>query len=220
MTATARSAPILALVTHVAILAGSGCAGPDVPAPSSSTGELTALLDRAEPRLIPSGPAAEFYQSRSAERASAPALSDPLRRSVVERIRATATATSGAQIVVDPRLDAAMGDLARTLGEGQQRRSAAVEFLLNHYGVVEPMPQLHVLHIDRAAEDEIAGRLASAYSPPSRTDTLLSIGLGVNRATSQMTVILAIQAKYLDLAPVVRSHPADALVRVAGRMLT
>lgn len=206
------------LVCLLVIVACGPRPGPrDGFAPEDSAEELIALLDRQTGSLAPGLAGAEVYQSQPAARREMVALSDPLRSNIFHALRTTAS-QRGVAIVPDGRLDSAMDDLARALRDDEQPSSAAVEFLLSHYGVVEPFPRLRVLRIHRAGEGQIAGSLARSFAPPGH-DRLLSVGIGVNRASSFTSVVVATQPKHLDLAPVQRRFPSAATITLAGRLL-
>ena len=201
------------VVSAVALGCGSRSEGP----PAESAEDLVALLDRQTGSLSPGQPGAEVYQSQPAARREMAALSDPLRGNIFHALR-TSSARRGVTVVPDGRLDAAMDDLARALREDEQPHSAAVEFLLGHYGVVEPYPQLRILRVHRAGEGQIAPELARSFSPPGH-DPLLSVGIGVSRASSFTSVVVASQPKHLDLAAVPRAFTSGATISLSGRLL-
>ncbi len=202
-----------------AVLAGAlGCAPAGGQTARGNAAELVSVLDRAgTDRLVPYRPAATVYESQPVARRQLPALDESLRARLFHSIQRGA-ADDKIRIVADSRLDAAMDDLARVLRQGEEPRSEAVEFLLAHYGVVEPYPVIQILRVRRASDAEMIGKLLQAFSM-STGDPLISIGVGVNRATSFVTVLVAVQPKHLDLDPVARTLPARAKFALSGRLL-
>jgi uncharacterized protein YkwD len=195
------------------------CSGHTAPPPEAADQRaLVELLDQGdEPRLSPIKPAADTYQSQPAAQRQAAMFDDPLRASLQATVR-NAGKANGVTVVPDSRLDAAMADLARGLRGEEQPSSAAVEFLLAHYGVVEPYPVFHVIRVARAQESSIPDEIGRRFTVPP-PDRLVSVGVGIHRATSITTVVLAVQRKYLDLEPVPRQMTADATLTLRGRLL-
>jgi len=168
-------------------------------------------------RLVPRQAGAESYESRPAQAIDFAPFGDQL-RTLVQKGAQAAGRKQGTQVVPDTRLDAAMTDLARSLREGESLRSEAVDFILSHYGIVEPYPTMLFVRVphgaDGAALDHIGRKLELPKGKP-----LVTIGVGIDRATSTTFAIVAIQDKSLDLDPVPRQLPRNGRARVSGKLL-
>jgi Cysteine-rich secretory protein family len=168
-------------------------------------------------RLVPRKAGAPSYESRPASESTFTPFGDPL-RAEVQRAAAAAGRKQGTRVVPDTRLDAAMTDLARALREGESPHSEAVDFVLSHYGIVEPYPQLRFVRFKRAAEATALESLTQKIRLPSGKP-LATIGVGLDRDTSWLLVIVAIQDKSLDLEAVPRRLPHGGQTPVAGKLL-
>ncbi|HVZ73699.1 MAG TPA: CAP domain-containing protein [Polyangia bacterium] len=192
-------AAAVAAMTALAVVAG------DPVAPSSR-------------RLVPRQPGAESYESKPA---AAPAFSpfDDQTRTLVQRGVIAVGRREGMRVVTDARLDAAMNDLARGLREGESPHSEAVEFVLSHHGVVEPYPLMTFLRTSREApNDQVVEHVLHGLTLP-KGKPLVTVGVGLDRATSDLLVVVALQDKALDLDPVPRRLPHEGHVRVSGKLL-
>src|SRR5207302_444847 len=114
--------------------------------------------------------------------------------------------------------DEGMTHLARALREGESPHSEAVDFVLSHHGIVEPYPKLCFVRAPRAAEDQVLDTLVHKLQLPEGKP-LATIGVGLDRDTSSMLVLVAIQDKSLDLDPVPRRLPPGGRTRVSGKLL-
>jgi hypothetical protein len=136
----------------------------------------------------------------------------------VQRAAVAMGQRQGTRVVPDARLDAAMNDLARGLREGESPRGEAVEFVLGHRGIVEPFPTLLFVRAPVEAEAALRERvLADLKLPPGKP--LVTIGVGLDRQTSLLMAVVALQDKALDLDPVPRHVAHGGHARVAGKLL-
>jgi uncharacterized protein YkwD len=205
--------------------AAAGCAesfptvGPR-PAPSSHAAPPSGRVATGAPRrLVPRSAGAASYESRPAQEAAhqRALFGDPLRQAVQEALR-DAGAQNGVQVVPDVRLDEAMTDLARALRPGESVRGEAVEFVLGHHGIIEPYPRMAFVQSQGASTGQIAGALAGRTSfPPGAR--LVTCGVGIDRDTSLITVLVAMQDKLLDLQPVPRRAAVGATLSLTGELL-
>jgi uncharacterized protein YkwD len=211
-----RGAGAALVIAACAALAACGGAGNATA--TDAPRELADVLARMDaPLLVPGRPAAAVYASEPAARRQIAALDEPLRVRIFQAVRDAAT-QRGITVIPDSRLDAVMGDLVRVLSAHEHSRSAAVEFLLSHHGVIEPYPVIHGVHARAADDRDIIQLLVDSIALPTDGD-LVTLGIGVDRATSENRVLVAIQAKLLDLAPVQRVWPGDAEIELSGRLL-
>jgi uncharacterized protein YkwD len=168
-------------------------------------------------RLVPRQPGAASYESRPAPAADFAPFGDQL-RTLVQKAAAAEGRRQGTRVVPDTRLDAAMTDLARALRERENPHSEAVEFVLAHYGIVEPYPKMRLVRVTRGGESAVVDLLARKLELPAGKP-LATIGVGIDRATSTWLVIVAVQDKSLDLDPVARQLPHEGHARVSGKLL-
>jgi hypothetical protein len=178
---------------------------------------LAELAPAPARRLVPRQAGAESYESRPAPASDFAPFGDQL-RTLVQKGAAAAGRKQGTRVVPDTRLDAAMTDLARALRERESVRSEAVDFILSHYGIVEPYPSMLFLHVPRGADGSALGLIGRDLELP-KGKPLVTIGVGIDRATSTTLVIVAVQDKSLDLEPVPRQLPRDGRARVSGKLL-
>jgi uncharacterized protein YkwD len=191
---------------------------PAVAALATLLAAATALAQPPARRIVPRRPGAAVYESRPAEDRQLAMFSDPL-RVAIHRAIAQAGAEHGVQVVPDARVDEAMSDLARALRPGERARGEAVEFVLGHHGVIEPYPRISFVQATGAARPgDLLGPLLQQVSFPPAAG-LVTAGVGIDRDTSLVTVLVALQEKALDLDPVPRAVAATDLIRLSGVLL-
>jgi len=194
----------------------AGCGGSQSPA-ALDTGAIAALDRNSSPQITPQGAAAAVYESKAAEARRIPPLDEPLRAGLVEALQ-RAAGSRGVSVLADERLDEAMSDLARALRPEEQPRSDAVEFLLGYHGIIEPYPQLLVVSVPEQEYDQAVQELLDAAELPPAAKTV-TVGVGIDRSLSLHTIVVAIQAKHLDLQPVQRAQESGARLMLQGRLL-
>jgi uncharacterized protein YkwD len=168
-------------------------------------------------QLIPRKPASKIYESRPLAQAGSQLSADPFRRAV-QQAAVDAGRRRGQRVLPDVRLDDAMNDLAHALPEGEIPFGEAVEFVLNHYGIVEPYPKLLVENFPRTKENALRQAVSQELELP-RGSALVTIGVGVDRGVSSTTVVIAFQDKGVDMEPVPRELPLGGRAQVAGTLL-
>lgn len=207
-------------VLCAAALVGSVACGGSTSS-SGGGGERGALgaLDRIDsPELIPQRKAARVYRSDPLETRQLAALRDSLRAAILQRVQRKAL-SARVRVISDERLDRVAADLARTVGANELPRSEAVSFLLGYYGVVEPYPEMSMSRVhSKAPEDKIVAHVTSGISLP-KNSSVVTMGIGVSRVTTRMTIVVALQGKHIDLKPVARKQPAGARVELRGALL-
>jgi uncharacterized protein YkwD len=196
------------------LAAGSACSGGGANRPVDP-GALAAL-DQDTQSIAPHGDAATAFESKPAAARTLPSLDDPLRLRLVEGYQ-RAGAAAGITVVSDERLDRAMADLARSLGDHEDPRSEAVAFLLGFHGIIEPYPELVMMDAHPQAYEQLAARaLASPKLPPAK---VVTVGIGIDSSRTVHKIVLALQEKHLDLAPVARLQPSGASFELVGSLL-
>jgi uncharacterized protein YkwD len=173
-------------------------------------------LDGDNQRVTPGGDPAAAFESRPAATRTLPSLEDPLRRRLVQGYQ-RAGATTGITVVADERLDRAMDDLARSLDDGEDPRSEVVEFLLECHGIIEPYPVLLLLGANRQGYDQLVSRVLA--SPDLPRAAVVTVGVGIDPSRTVHKIVVALQEKHLDLAPVARLQPSGAAFELAGSLL-
>jgi uncharacterized protein YkwD len=186
---------------------------------------LALLLAEAaapERRLVPRQAGAASFESKPAPAADFEPFGDPL-RARVQKAAAFVGRKQGVRVVPDTRLDAAMTDLARAMRERENVRSEAVEFILGHYGIVEPYPRFVIARVARGTDPRASDNTAFEVLAPKLElpagRPLATIGVGIDRATSTWLVVVAIQDKSIDLEPVPRQLPHEGRAPVTGKLL-
>jgi uncharacterized protein YkwD len=203
---------VCALGSVLAVVGSCGGAAANRPV---ERGALDAL-DGDNQRVTPGGDPAAAFESRPAATRTLPPLEDPLRRQLVQGYQ-RAGAAAGITVVADERLDRAMDDLARALDDGENPRSEAVEFLLGCHGIIEPYPELQLLGANRQGYDLLLSRVLAAPNLPRAA--VVTVGVGIDTSRTMHRIVVALQEKHLDLAPVARLQPSGAAFELAGSLL-
>jgi uncharacterized protein YkwD len=203
---------VLAVLAVLAV--GGACGGGRANQPADH-GALEAL-DHGRQRVAPLGEPAAAFESKPAAARTLPSLENPLRLRLVQGYQ-RAGAAAGITVIPDERLDRAMADLARSLDDGEDPRSETVEFLLGFHGIIEPYPGLAMLDAHPQVYDQlVANVLASPKLPRAR---VVTVGVGIDTSRTVHKIVVALQEKHLDLAPVARSQPSGAAFELAGSLL-
>jgi uncharacterized protein YkwD len=196
------------------LAAGGSCSGGGANRPIDHG--VVEALDSDSQRVAPHGEPGSVFESRPAAGRTLPPLEDPLRLRLVEGYQRAGAATR-TTVVADERLDRAMNDLARALDDGEDPRSEAVEFLLGFHGIIEPYPELVVSSANPQAYDQLLARVLA--SPKLPRAEVVTVGVGIDTSRTMHKIVVALQAKHLDLAPVARSQSSGAAFELAGSLL-
>jgi uncharacterized protein YkwD len=121
-------------------------------------------------------------------------------------------------LVRDGRLDRVAGDIARATAGRRAPPPDGVAFLLWHYGVVEPEPNLFLLRGDDGAEGSALQSLRAQLLAATTAHEWRRVGIGVERTAGQWSAAVIFQEKHLDIEPVPRTLADGAAVAVAGRV--
>jgi uncharacterized protein YkwD len=187
-----------------------GCAGA---AGSASTASPGLAAEVPVVAGVPSGAAAEIYSTEG----SASVTADRFAGRLVAEVDQSRKRQGLAPLLRDGRLDRVAADLALVTGAVRAPPPETVAFLLTYYGVVEPEPNLVLVHGDDGAEASAAlglrGQLASAAA-----STWRRAGVGVRRAAGQWSAVLVFQEKNFDIDPVPRRLASGGQVDIAGRI--
>jgi uncharacterized protein YkwD len=214
-----RRALAVALGLLATIVAGmAGYAQTPTAAPAAPVAApAPAAAVAAGRRVVPRRGGAAVYESRPAQDRQLAMFSDPLRLAAHRAVR-EAGDRRGVQVVPDLRLDEAMSDLARSLRPGERVRSEAIEFVLGHHGIIEPYPRLAFVQGSGQHPRELLDALLLQISFASAGD-LVTAGVGIDRDTSLVTALVALQDKALDLDPVPRTLATTDTIHLSGTLL-
>jgi uncharacterized protein YkwD len=183
-----------------------------------STGLPPAAQVASGPRLVPTGRAASHYRSSEAAADRAELRADPLREAIVAAVRSLARHDGVAAPKPDARLDAAMNDFARTLGPDDLPAPESVDFVLAHYGLIDPPPHWLLERATPGSDGEMAERTAPPVVEALKSTTAARIGVGVARAATEVRVVVAVQEIDVELRPIPRQMARGARVPIAGRV--
>jgi uncharacterized protein YkwD len=166
--------------------------------------------------LRPSGPGAREYAAASDE-AAVP--HDPLRAAIVKEAIAIARREKRPAPEPDARLDAALDDLAHNLRSDDLPALEVVDFLLTHYGIVEPSPHLLLSRATAGADREIRQQAGKEIAEVIKTGSVGRVGVGIDRAGDLMYVVIGLQETHIAMQPVPRQLPHGGHAAVAGKLL-
>ena len=193
---------------------GGSCSGGGANRPIDR-GAMEAL-DHDTQRVAPHDEPAAAFESKPVAARTLPPLEDPLRLRLVQGYQ-RAGAAAGITVVPDERLDRAMDDLARSLDDGEDPRSETVEFLLGFHGIIEPYPELLLFDANPQGYDQQLARVLA--SPKLPRAGVVTVGVGIDASRTVHKIVVALQEKYLDLAPVARLQPSGAAFELVGSLL-
>lgn len=154
-------------------------------------GRPAVQVARPVPGLVPSGPAAVRYAPAPA--GVAPPPSDWLRDRIVAEVRGVARAARVPAPAEDARLDWAMTDLARNLHGDELPSREAVDFLMAHYGLIEPSPHLFMTRGSGEAADQMIQHAHEQATALLASGPVGRMGVGVTRAGDEVSVVAAFQ---------------------------
>jgi uncharacterized protein YkwD len=163
--------------------------------------------------IVPSGPAAVRYTTRVA--AGLPG--DVLVEQIAVEIQ-RGRPKGGQALLRDGRLDRVARDIARVTGARRPPPPEAVAFLLWHYGVVEPEPNLFLLRGDSGAESSALATLSTQLATAPAASAWRRLGIGVERGGGQWSAVVLLQEKHLDVEPVPRALRSGNQTTIAGRV--
>ncbi len=201
--------------------AQSGGAAEHPPLSVAPAGTPAAPVAKAAPRrpepLVPSGPAATVYAS-TAPSDGVKAPPDPLRDAIRAAVRESARRAGVRTPEVDARLDLAMNDFARALGPDDMPAPEAVDFLLAHYGLPDPPPHWLIERATLGSDAEVAERTAPPVMEALKGTQAARLGVGIDRGSGELRVVIAVQERDVDLEPVLRQIAPQKPVTIAGRL--
>ena len=193
----------------LAILAGWGGCATSSPAGHSAAPLMTESV-------VPERSGARWYMSPPPR---AVGDADPVRRVVADEIVQAAVAAGLPAPVRDFRLDHAADEIARTTPEDRQPSFDLVAFLLGHYGIVEPEPNLMFARGGTQSGNEMAQMLRSQVTPLLARQPHSRLGVGVFHGDNELSVVLALQEQHLELRALPRALAPGLVAEIDGRLL-
>jgi uncharacterized protein YkwD len=168
--------------------------------------------------LRPGFPAAAKYGSASGVALGARLRLDPFRVAIVDEIRRLAREARRPEPVDDERLNAVAWDLARGLHGMDLPPFETVDFLLGHYGLVEAAPNLLLARASADAGREVREQMAGQIAAVLKTSAVAQVGVGIQRGSTEMAIVVALQERNLDIDPVPRTLAVGGFLVVAGAL--
>ena len=178
-----------------------------------------APLHATDTQVVPDGNGARNYFAPMPPRAGLEVMTDQLQRSLFDTVTRAARARGQAAPQPDARLEAFATTLARTLGPDEVPGVEMQEFLLSHFGLGEPIPELAMLQVildDDIIQDKVRSSLPRviAGGPFGR------VGIGVQRRfLGRTSVVVALQRVEVEMLPIPRRLELGSSAMVAGRLL-
>jgi uncharacterized protein YkwD len=119
----------------------------------------------------------------------------------------------------DARLDWAMTDLARHLPGDQLPALEVVDFLLTHYGLIEPSPHMLLVSASPQGPLEMSASGRAELVEMLRTAAIRRVGIGVDRSADTLHIVFGLQESHLKLLKAVpRRLPSGGQAPIAARI--
>jgi uncharacterized protein YkwD len=167
----------------------------------------------------PAGEGAKQYATTLAADGRKPPPADPLRKALLAEVRAAARKQGGKPPEPDARLDWVMTDLARQVRRDDLPALDVVEFLLAHYGLVEPTPHILLSNAPLAGEADLPAHTRDQIAQMMRGGDIGRVGIGIDRSGGTTYVGLALQERRLELVEAVpRRLPSGGRAALAVRI--
>src|SRR4029079_15870699 len=132
---------------------------------------------------------------------------DNLSRTLLAEVRAAARKQRRKQPQSDARLDWVMTDLARHVRGDELPALDVVEFLLAHYGLVEPSPHILLSSVPTRGAAELSARARGEIAEMMREADIDRVGVGVDRTDDTIYIALTLKAhRVTSLDSVHRLH--------------
>jgi uncharacterized protein YkwD len=215
------------------LLAACASTNPSTPVPTSTRtpASRSAAPGRSSNEPAPeaaSSPEAPFAPAAAAAKTYAPTLAadgrsapprDALGQSLLADVRAVARKQRRKPPESDARLDWAMTDLARHVRGDELPALDVVEFLLAHYGLVEPSPHILLSSVPTRGAAALSTRARGEIGEMLREGAIDRVGIGVDRTADTLYIALALQERRVTLLEAVpRRLPPRGRVPIAGRI--
>jgi len=207
-----RSRVFVWVAVGTALFAGATGAS-DAGAPAASK-DAPAASD-----LVPRGPAAAEYQAPPLGQIRAGRDSDPLMAQVAVEVQRAAGAIRAPVPARDGRLDLVATDVARATVGKRLPSFDAVDFLVHHYGIVEPEPYMVMVRSSPQGDVVLLADLRKQIPGVFKMGDWRRMGVGVKRGTDELIVVLTLQPQDLELRALPRRLASRGTVTLVGRLL-
>src|SRR6185369_8339531 len=164
----------------------STSAAATAPDPSRSVGTPPMYEGSQTPGFEPAGKGAAKYATTAGADGRGPVPADDLRRSLLGEVRAAARKQGHKPPEVDARLDWAMTDLARQVRDDDLPALDVVDFLLAHYGLVEPSPHILLSSVPLRGAAELSAHARGEIAEMMRGESINRAGLGIDRTADTL----------------------------------
>jgi hypothetical protein len=148
------------------------------------------------------------------------ALKDPLGRALHQLVNRLAQARGERAPQMDVRLEALAETLADTLGPDEVPALELQEFLLSHFGLADPLPELAMFQVG-LDDNGIVAKFAQSLPATLRGGPFGRLGIGIKRAFfGKTSVVMAFQRTEVELMPVPRRMEPGGSALMMGRLLS
>ena len=169
--------------------------------------------------LVPSGLAAQEYQAPPLGQIRGGGDSDLLMPQVAAEVQKAAVAVRAPIPARDGRLDLVATDIARATVGKRLPSFDAVDFLVHHYGIVEPEPYMVMVRSSPRGDVSLLADLRKQIPGVFKMGDWRRIGVGVKRGADELIVVLTLQPQNLELRALPRRLPSRGTVTLVGRLL-
>ncbi|HXU04692.1 MAG TPA: CAP domain-containing protein [Polyangia bacterium] len=166
---------------------------------STSTPTSASASATQEAGFSPAGEGAKKYATTAAGDGRQPAPADELRRALLAEVRAASRKQGRKPPDPDARLDWAMTDLARQVRGDDLPALDVVDFLLAHYGLVEPSPHILLSSVPTRGAAELSAHTRGEIAAMLRSADIHRVGVGVDRSDDTIYIALALQERRVEL---------------------
>jgi uncharacterized protein YkwD len=144
---------------------------------------------------------------------------DPVRRALIEEVRAAARKNGVAVPAPDVRLDWAMTDLAQRVRGDELPALDVLEFLLAHYGLIEPSPHILLSSASQGSAVEFSANARAEIAEMIHAADIGRVGVGVDRSGDMTYIAIGLQERRVTLLrPIPRRLPPGGHVPIAARL--
>jgi uncharacterized protein YkwD len=224
----ARARVLIACAFAAACASTSPSTATSASAASSSTStSTTARLSTTQqpdegsqtPGFAPAAEGAKRYAPTAAADGRRPVPPDAARRALLADVRAAANKVGVRPPVPDPRLDWAMTDLAQRIHGDQLPALDVVEFLLGHYGLIEPSPHILMARASSGSTVEFSARARDELVEMMRSASIGRVGIGLDHAADAVYIVIGLQEKRVELLDAIpRQLPPGGHVAIDARL--
>lgn len=197
------------IVCFTVLLAACG-GGPKGAQPSWRNGKAPASVKTVAD--VPLGEPALQYNTANSDAVPQSPLFSEILKSVDDASAANNTPSPSP----DPRLFAALADLASIAPEGGPIPYTYIEFALHRQGIIEPSPNLVIIEGDIDNPGNIANELRSRLSEILSSGRFARVGIGTRRGKESDLILLAFQESHLTTRPIAREIPAGGSTGIEG----